>query len=275
MSGISGTSPVSVSHTPAEGSSATVSLASGYGDTQNPYASKTANTFLAAPNGSSGVPSFRAIAAADVPTLNQNTTGTASNITASSNTSLTSLSNLTSVGSLSSLTVTGNVTVDTNTLFVNSSTNRVGVVNASPSYALDVTGDINASTALRIGGNTIGTFTSYTPTIGTGSGTITTLGAVSGKWTRVGKYVFVYFDFAITTNGTGGTFLTVSKPVTSVTPTNTGALGVATEIAVSGTFGVVRDNSTTAVLITGTPGSATYMGANGVRIAGHFSYEAA
>jgi hypothetical protein len=56
-------------------------LASGYGDTQNPYASKTANYFLSSPNGSAGVPSFRAIVAADIPTLNQNTTGTASNVT--------------------------------------------------------------------------------------------------------------------------------------------------------------------------------------------------
>ena len=39
--------------------------------------SQTANTFYAAPNGSAGVPSFRAIVAADIPTLNQNTTGSA------------------------------------------------------------------------------------------------------------------------------------------------------------------------------------------------------
>ena len=36
---------------------------------------------MAAPNGSAGAPTFRAIVAADVPTLNQNTTGTASNVT--------------------------------------------------------------------------------------------------------------------------------------------------------------------------------------------------
>jgi hypothetical protein len=58
-----------------------ISLASNYGDTLNPYASKTANNILAAPNGSSGVPTFRAIVGADIPTLNQNTTGTASNVT--------------------------------------------------------------------------------------------------------------------------------------------------------------------------------------------------
>jgi hypothetical protein len=46
-----------------------ISLASGYGDTQNPYAAKTANYVLAAPNGSSGVPTFRALVAADIPAL--------------------------------------------------------------------------------------------------------------------------------------------------------------------------------------------------------------
>jgi hypothetical protein len=56
-------------------------LAASYGDTQNPYASKTASHVLAAPNGSAGVPTFRAIVATDIPTLNQNTTGTASNVT--------------------------------------------------------------------------------------------------------------------------------------------------------------------------------------------------
>ncbi len=43
--------------------------------------SQAANTFLAAPNGTSGTPTFRTIVAADIPTLNQNTTGTASNVT--------------------------------------------------------------------------------------------------------------------------------------------------------------------------------------------------
>lgn len=44
-------------------------------------ASQTANYFFAAPDGSAGAPTFRAIVAADVPTLNQNTTGTAANVT--------------------------------------------------------------------------------------------------------------------------------------------------------------------------------------------------
>lgn len=44
-------------------------LPSNYGDSKNPYASKTANYVLAAPNGSAGVPSFRKLVAADIPSL--------------------------------------------------------------------------------------------------------------------------------------------------------------------------------------------------------------
>ena len=57
-----------------------VSLAANYGDTQNPYASKSANLFLASPNATSGVPTFRSIVAQDIPTLNQNTTGQAGSV---------------------------------------------------------------------------------------------------------------------------------------------------------------------------------------------------
>jgi hypothetical protein len=82
VTSVSGTSPVAV----ATGTSTpVVSLSAGYGDTQNPYASKTANNFLAAPNGSPGAPTFRAIVAADIPTLNQNTTGSAATLTTARN----------------------------------------------------------------------------------------------------------------------------------------------------------------------------------------------
>jgi len=78
VTSVTGTSPVASSG----GSTPAISLAASYGDTQNPYASKTANYVLAAPNGSAGVPTFRAIVAADIPTLNQNTTGTAAGLSA-------------------------------------------------------------------------------------------------------------------------------------------------------------------------------------------------
>lgn len=47
----------------------TISLENAYGDTKNPYGSKTRNYVLAAPNGSAGNPSFRALVAADIPNL--------------------------------------------------------------------------------------------------------------------------------------------------------------------------------------------------------------
>ena len=77
VTSVTGTSPVASSG----GTTPAISLSAGYGDTLNPYASKTANYFLAAPDGTAGAPTFRAIVAADIPTLNQNTTGTASNVT--------------------------------------------------------------------------------------------------------------------------------------------------------------------------------------------------
>jgi hypothetical protein len=153
MSGISGTSPVSVAHTPAEGSSATVALASGYGDTQNPYASKTANYVLAAPNGSAGVPTFRAIVAADIPTLNQNTTGTAATVTGAAQTAITS------VGTLSGLRVDGNTAIGTAPLagysfFVSKPitglTTSYGIVSAGTVQS-DVTSAVNQFIS---GGNT-------------------------------------------------------------------------------------------------------------------------
>ena len=55
--------------------------------------------------------------------------------------------NITSVGTLSALTVSGDLTVDTSTLKVDSTNNRVGIGNASPSYQLDVTGNPSGSIA--------------------------------------------------------------------------------------------------------------------------------
>jgi hypothetical protein len=146
ITSVTGTSPVVSSG----GTTPAISLASGYGDTQNPYASKTANYVLAAPNGSNGVPTFRALVAADVPTLNQNTTGSAATLTTSRNingvafdgsaditvtaaagtlsgstlNSGVTASSLTSVGTLASLTTSGDVTVGGN-LTVNGTTTTI------------------------------------------------------------------------------------------------------------------------------------------------------
>lgn len=60
---------------------------------------------------------------------------------------------VTASGALNGATaaVTGNATFDTTTLVVDAVNNRVGVVNATPSYALDVTGSMRTSVNLYLG----------------------------------------------------------------------------------------------------------------------------
>ena len=66
---VQATSPVVSSVNTAQTTSlnTTISLADGYGDTKNPYASKTKNYVLAAPVSANGTPSFRALDKTDIP----------------------------------------------------------------------------------------------------------------------------------------------------------------------------------------------------------------
>jgi len=192
VTSVTGTSPVSSSG----GNNPAISLASGYGDTQNPYASKTANYVLAAPNGSSGVPTFRAIVAADIPTLNQNTTGTASNVTgtvaiANGGTGATTLAGA------SIVTYTGSETLTNKTLTNPTVTNYVesvvaiGTVTTSNTIAL-TNGTVQTATLTA---STACTFTMPTASAGksfvlllkqaasTGNGTATFTGV---KWGTAG-----------------------------------------------------------------------------------------
>src|SRR5210317_2106245 len=50
------------------------------------------------------------------------------------------------------LTVSNDLAVDTDTLHVDSTNDRVGIGTASPAYDLDVSGEVNASTDMRIAG---------------------------------------------------------------------------------------------------------------------------
>lgn len=61
-------------------STGTIGLAEGYGDSVNPYASKTAKYVLAAPNTINGVPTFRKLVATDIPILDQDTAGRAGSV---------------------------------------------------------------------------------------------------------------------------------------------------------------------------------------------------
>ena len=63
-------------------------------------------------------------------------------VTISGTISTAAQTNITSVGTLSSLSVSGDLTVDTNTLYVDSSNNRVGLGTSSPTETLDVRGSV-------------------------------------------------------------------------------------------------------------------------------------
>ena len=79
---VQATSPVQSSSSTAATTTldTTISLADGYGDTKNPYASKTKNYVLASPSNAAGVPSFRALVASDIPSHNHATSDITSGI---------------------------------------------------------------------------------------------------------------------------------------------------------------------------------------------------
>lgn len=55
----------------------------------------------------------------------------------------------------------------------------------------------------------------YTPVITAGSGTFTTVSA-SGRYTVFGKFVLIQITITITTNGTAGTYVAASLPITAL-----------------------------------------------------------
>ena len=81
---VQATSPVQSSQNTAQSATldTTISLADGYGDTKNPYTSKTKNTVLAAPSTANGVPTFRALTDDDIPSGYLKESYTGSNFTA-------------------------------------------------------------------------------------------------------------------------------------------------------------------------------------------------
>jgi len=92
VTSVTGTAPVvsSGGATPAISMAAATTSVDGYltstdwntfNGKQAAFGSQTANYFYAAPNGSAGSPTFRAVVAADIPTLNQNTSGNAGTVT--------------------------------------------------------------------------------------------------------------------------------------------------------------------------------------------------
>jgi hypothetical protein len=247
ITSVTGTSPVASSG----GATPAISLSAGYGDTQNPYASKTANFVLAAPNGSAGVPTFRAIVAADIPTLNQNTTGTASNVTgtvavANGGTGQTSYTNgqlligNTTENTLTKATLTAgtgiSITNGTGSISIASTaTGTVTSVAATVPAFLSISGSpITTSGTLAIGlsGTALPVANGGTGvTTSTGSGanvlgtspTLTTPTINSAQVATVSGTAPLYMCRAwVNFNGTGTVAIRASGNVTSITDNGTG-----------------------------------------------------
>jgi hypothetical protein len=140
-------------------------------------------------------------------------------------------SSLTSVGTLTSLAVTGDLTVDTSTLKVDSTNNRVGVVNASPAYPLDVTGNANLSSgsAYKINGTDVL------------SGTTLGSGVTASSLTSVGTLTSLTVSGGATFASTSGNF-----GIGTTSPVDTDGFGKALDVR-SATGGqlIIRDSDDT------------------------------
>lgn len=121
-----------------------------------------------------------------------------------------------------------------------------------------------------LAGNTSGAWTAYTPTVAAGSGTLTTATA-TGRWFQLGEIVHFNARITITTNGTGGTYITATLPTDAR----------ATTQAINGyheTFGevmtaVILSSATSAARLTNSAGE--YPGADGAIFVISGTYEAA
>jgi len=114
------------------------------------------------------------------------------------------------------------------------------------------------------------TWTAYTPTVAAGTGSITTSSA-SGRYIQIGKFVFVCVSATVTTNGTGGTYITVTTP-SGLSSTGNESVSLFRENAATGNTGQVRTSGGTFILQTLTNG---YPAANGYNFLFGIGYEVA
>jgi len=262
VTSVTGTSPVASSG----GATPAISLSAGYGDTLNPYASKTANFVLAAPNGSAGVPTFRAVVAADIPTLNQNTTGSAATLTTARAIYGNNFDGSAALTQIIASTYGGTG---------NGFTKFTGAATAEKTYTLP-----NSNATLLYDGGALGTPASGTVTNLTGTASININGTVGA--TTASSGAFTTLSASSTVSGTGfstylasppaiggttaaaGTFTTVTANTSVTTPIVTSAAATALTLKSAGTTAItIGTSQNVAIGTTSTAGQRLTIASSG------------
>ena len=246
VTSVTGTAPVVSSG----GTTPAISLAAAYGDTLNPYAAKTANYVLAGPTtGAAAVPTFRALVAADIPSLSYVTSvsGTSGRITSTGGTTpvIDLASGVATAGTTGSSLLIPVVTIDTygRVTTITTASNPQGTVTsvsgAGTVNGITLTGTVTSTGSLTLGGTLGGISNSQlTNSSITINGSLVSLG---------GSVTVTATASAALTIGTGlsGTSYNGS---TAVTIANTGVLSIS-----GGTTGLTPSTATTgAVTLAGT-----------------------
>lgn len=188
---------------------------------------------------------FQAAVAANFPTLNQNTTGTAANITATSNNTLTTLSAL----SLPGAQVTGNISGNAANITATSNStlttlSALSLPTSQLSGTISLTSQVSGTLPVANGGSGAASFTAYSPIVGGTTSTnpfqsVSTSGAISGQyltyqgpsalpiWSTIsGGTAFFAASSLVNTASTGITSTSPTifdnSPAFSFTPTVTG-----------------------------------------------------
>lgn len=129
---------------------------------------------------------------------------------------------------------TSGLTTNSGTLI---SASTIGVGGATPSTS-GVGISFPATQSASTNANTLDDYEegTWTPTVTSGSGSLTAYTS-SGTYIKVGKFVFVWFKFTITTAGTASGIANVaSLPFTTANNGGTQSTGVVREDNVTGTF---------------------------------------